>query len=118
MGGGGVGDFLGAGDVGRGDPGRDVDGLSPGLGVVGRTNGSGFSADVEARGAIFNGGGGIIGMIPLLWSTLVITGRDIDISGPSLGAGALRLTTFGTPAFDFSVKKIIKLHCFSFDEFP
>lgn len=117
MGGGGVGDFLGAGDVGRGDPGRDVDGLSPGLGDVGRTNGSGFSADVEARGAIFNGGGGII-PIPLLWSTLVITGRDIDISGPSLGAGALRLTTFGTPAFDFSVKKIIKLNCFSFDEFP
>lgn len=100
LGGGGVGDFRIAGDAGL---------TSPGFGDAGRTNGSGFD-DVAAEGIwIFNGGGGII---PLLWSTLLTTGRDIEMSGPSLiGAGALRLITLGAAAFDFSanaetIKKI------------
>lgn len=44
----------------------------------------------------------------------VATGREIDISAPSLaGAGALRLTTFGAPAFCLSSKQIFNNKKFS-----
>lgn len=115
LGGGGVGDLRG----GSGEDGR----RSPGFGDTGRTNGSGFDAAAlieeeeededattgagEVAGVAGAGGAGIFigggGIIPLLRSTRVTTGREIDISGPSLiGAGALRLTTFDTPGFCLS----------------
>lgn len=95
FGGGGVGDLRAIGDTGRDD----------GFGDAGRIVGVDFAGDMDfdvdgAGAGVFNGGGGII---PLLWSTLVAIGRDMDISGPSLiGAGARRLITFGTPGLDFS----------------
>lgn len=91
---------------------EDVDGRrSPGFGDTGRTNGSGFdtvaapAAGVGAGGAgSFIGGGGIM---PLLLSIRVTTGREMDISAPSLAAaGALRLTTLGAPAFCLSNEQI------------
>lgn len=107
LGGGGVGDFRGIGDAAR-DGGR-----SPGFGEDGRTTGAdGFEVDgvigLDDDGPddgpaglwSFNGGGGII---PLLLSIRVMTGREMEMSGPSLiGAGARRLITFGTTPLGFS----------------
>lgn len=94
LGGGGVGDLRGGG--------ADADGRrSPGFGDTGRANGSGFDT--------FDGGGG--GIIPLLLSTRVTTGREIDISPTSLlvGVGALRFMTFDVPAFCLSTDQKKKL---------